>query len=256
MHSSQPRLSPPTKYEPCLNKRMNARRRKKRQLTRITRLLSMNPFCIVLNTVPSSLPAIGAMKLASCRLGLNASPVSAGSKRSSPCFARVCMSTFSVILSPSYKLIRSLFDPVPGALLRPSASSSGSLTCASGTMERARSRLSTLSTRSRAKREMAKSRAAATSRAVRSCRLRKSATERRYLSYGAICVSRLHVVPRHGMFEDTFKSIISRPLSSISFRAGSSASAETSEASCSLEIPADGCDGPPAFAEAVSAVEA
>ena len=51
-----------------------------------------------------------------------------------------------------------------------------------GTVERARSRLSTLSIKSVAKREMAKSRAAWMSRLVRSWRLRKSATERRYLS--------------------------------------------------------------------------
>lgn len=53
-----------------------------------------------------------------------------------------------------------------------------------GTVERARSRLSMLSIRSLAKRVMAKSLAAAVSRFVRSWRLRKSATERRYLSCG------------------------------------------------------------------------
>ena len=52
----------------------------------------------------------------------------------------------------------------------------------SGTVERARSRLSTLSMRSLANLVMAKSRADCTSRFVRSCRLRNSATERRYLS--------------------------------------------------------------------------
>ena len=48
---------------------------------------------------------------------------------------------------------------------------------------RARSRLSIDSMRSFAKRVIAKSRAAWTSRLVRSWRLRYSATERRYLSY-------------------------------------------------------------------------
>ena len=52
-------------------------------------------------------------------------------------------------------------------------------------MARARSKLSTLSMRSEAKREMAKERALSMSRLVRSCRLRKSAIERRYLSYGS-----------------------------------------------------------------------
>ena len=51
-------------------------------------------------------------------------------------------------------------------------------------MARARSRLSMLSMRSVAKREMAKERALSMSRLVRSWRLRKSATERRYLSWG------------------------------------------------------------------------
>ena len=50
-------------------------------------------------------------------------------------------------------------------------------------MERARSRLSTDSIKSRAKRVMAKLRAASISRFVRSWRLRKSATLRRYLSF-------------------------------------------------------------------------
>ena len=54
----------------------------------------------------------------------------------------------------------------------------------SGTVPRARSRLSTLSIRSAAKREMAKLRAVSTSRFVLSWRLRKSATLRRYLSCG------------------------------------------------------------------------
>ena len=49
-------------------------------------------------------------------------------------------------------------------------------------MPRARSRLSTLSMRSLAKRVMAKERAVSMSRLVRSWRLRKSATLRRYLS--------------------------------------------------------------------------
>lgn len=61
------------------------------------------------------------------------------------------------------------------------------LRAVAGTVDSARSRLSTLSTRSRANFEIAKSRAAAMSRLVRSCRLRKSAIERRYRSCNRQC---------------------------------------------------------------------
>lgn len=77
----------------------------------------------------------------------------------------------SVILIPSCRAMRSVLSP---------------LSFSAGTVPRARSRLSTDSTRSRAKRWIAKSFAAFVSRAVRSCRLRKSATERRYLSYEVV----------------------------------------------------------------------
>jgi len=115
------------------------------------------------------------MSCASCLFGSNFSPVSLGSNLSSPCFATVDIRIRSVILRPSCRFFRS------------SAPSCFSLS--SGTVVSARSRLSTLSIKSLANLVIAKSRAAWMSRFVRSCRLRKSATERRYLSYEKILVS-------------------------------------------------------------------
>jgi hypothetical protein len=89
------------------------------------------------------------------------------------------------------------------------------------TIERARSRLSIDSIRSLAKRVMAKSRAWAISRLVRSWRFRKSATERRYLSYRRRRLERL-VERRRWCY--TFRSIISRFWASTSSFMGSFAS--------------------------------
>jgi hypothetical protein len=136
---------------------------------RSTRPLSINPFCWVWKQMPSSLSGCGAWNTASCTLGLNFSPLSLGSNRSNPCFFSVLIKMLSVILMPSCRAMRSA---LPSAAFNLSA----------GTVPRARSRLSTDSTKSRAKRWMAKSFAPWISRFVRSCRLRKSATERRYLS--------------------------------------------------------------------------
>lgn len=64
----------------------------------------------------------------------------------------------------------------------------GGTSAVAGTLERARSKLSTDSMRSLANFWMAKSRAVVMSRFVRSWRVRNSATERRYLSYrGRAC---------------------------------------------------------------------
>ena len=79
--------------------------------------------------------------------------------------------------------MRSLFRSETGALLSEEGEGEGCASASAGTVDSARSRLSTVSSKSLAKREMENSRAELTSRFVRSCRLRKSATERRYLSW-------------------------------------------------------------------------
>lgn len=117
------------------------------------------------------------MNVASCKLGSNFSPI--GSVRSRPCFFSVFINIVSVIFSPSYKFFKSLFSDCNAS---------------AGTVVKARSRLSTLSTRSLAKEVMAKERAELTSRFVRSCRLRKSATARRYLSFASVSTAVLSVV--------------------------------------------------------------
>lgn len=139
------------------------------------------------------------MNVASSNLGSNFLPSSCGSNLSRPCFFRVDMSIDSVILRPACRFRRSLLSESSSATASPDAAVFGSsedvfevvcsavddesgLRASGGTASRARSRLSIDSIRSVAKRWIAKSRAAATSRLVRSCRLRKSATERRYLS--------------------------------------------------------------------------
>ena len=127
----------------------------------------------------------------------------------------------SVIRRPACRLSRSLFAGsaaseeaasvlvlvleavVPEAVLVLVLVASGSR-ASGGTDPRARSRLSIDSMRSVAKRWIANWREDSMSRFVRSCRLRKSATERRYLS---------------------FRSMISRDFASRSFFNGSSAGA-------------------------------
>lgn len=125
-----------------------------------------------------------------------------------------------------------------------------------GTVDRARSRLSMLSTRSLAKRVIAKSLADCVSRLVRSWRLRKSATERRYLSCGGWGVS------LRGLWEGvvvdarvwrgggvrTFRSMTSAFLASSSFLMGSSSSSLASLGASSV---ADGSPSGLAFASAV-----
>ena len=110
-----------------------------------------------------------------------------GSKRMRPCLERVERRIDSVILRPEWRFRRSGLgvefevEVVEDAVV---ADEEESVTPRAlwGTAERARSRLSIESRMSVAKRWMANWRALSMSRFVRSWRLRKSATERRYLS--------------------------------------------------------------------------
>src|SRR5271154_1674024 len=159
----------------------------------------MKPLLWVWNTSPSSRPSTLVINVASSNLGSNFLPSSCGSNLSSPCFFNVDIRIDSVILRPACRFRRSLFGASASDTDSPNAAALGSseevfevvasgdeksgLRASGGTDPRARSRLSIDSIRSAAKRWIAKSRAAAMSRFVRSCKLRKSATERRYLSW-------------------------------------------------------------------------
>ena len=166
---------------------------------RITLPFNVNPLLCVWNTSPSAFPSTFVKNVASSRRGSNLRPApSIGSKRASPCFSRVDIRIDSDILRPACRLCRSRigfvgveggcedgdgFDGVGDGGVEEEEDDSGSRARDSwGTDSSARSRLSIESSRSVANRWMANCRADSTSRFVRSWRLRKSATERRYLS--------------------------------------------------------------------------
>ena len=134
-------------------------------LTLSTLPFSVNPFCVVWKHVPSSLSGCGVWNIASCIFGLNFSPLVLGSNLSKPCFFNVFSNTVSVILRPLCSSRRSLF-----------VASETSASLSAGTAPRARSNVSMDSIKSLAKRCIAKSLAACTSRLVLFWRLRYSAT--------------------------------------------------------------------------------
>ena len=172
---------------------------------RITRPFNVNPLLCVWKTSPSAFPSTFVKKVASSRRGSNLRPApSMGSKRSRPCLASVDIRIDSDILRPAWRLCRSRvglvgleggceeeegsvedeFDVVDDAGEEDDddedSGSKANDSC--GTDSSARSRLSIESRRSVANRWIANCLADSTSRFVRSWRLRKSATERRYLS--------------------------------------------------------------------------